>query len=47
MQQAFIEEFGGALQDPYQARISGQSDPHPAFGRYPLLRPGSVRASGE
>jgi protein-tyrosine phosphatase len=47
MQQGFIEEFGQALQDRYQARVSERPDPHPAFGRYPLLPPGSVKATAE
>jgi protein-tyrosine phosphatase len=47
MQQAFIEDFGRTLRDHDQARVSGQPDPHPELGRYPLQPLGSVKASAE
>ena len=33
MQQAFIEEFGGALQDRYQAQVSGAGNAYVSCGK--------------
>jgi hypothetical protein len=44
-QQAFIGDFGVTLADQYQARSSGTPVPYPWLGPYPLLPPGSVKAT--
>jgi Tyrosine phosphatase family len=44
-QQAFIGDFGVTLADQYQARSGGTPGPYPWLAPYPLLPPGSVKAT--
>lgn len=44
MQQTFLETFGAMLVERWQARQAGD-DRHRMLGHYPLLRPGSVKAT--
>ena len=44
-QQAFIGDFGMTLAAQEQARSGGTPVPHPWLGPYPLLPPGSVKAT--
>jgi hypothetical protein len=46
-QQAFIGDFGLTLADQYQARSTSTPVPYPWLGQYPLLPPGSVKATPE
>lgn len=46
-QLAFIERFGAALTERGRARTGGQPPSGDELGRYPLLPPGSVRATPE
>jgi hypothetical protein len=45
MQQAFIQEIGLMLEAQHQARVTNSPLPHPVLGAYPLLAPGSVKAT--
>jgi Tyrosine phosphatase family len=45
MQQEFIQKIGLMLQAQHQARVTGSPLPHPVLGEYPLLAPGSVKAT--
>ena len=45
MQQAFIQEIGSMLQAQHHARVTNSPLPHPVLGGYPLLAPGSGRAT--